>query len=267
MPQIDGPRNSEYCMKDNTVVDIASIRTTCQSCGLYQLCLPMGLNDGDMEKLDTVIKRRRKIERGDHLFRMREAFSMVYAIRSGSVKTYATIENGQEQVTGFHLPGELLGLNAVSTRFHTDSAIALETTSVCEIPFERLENLSGEIPGLSHHLLHVMSEEIQHDHCQLMMISKMPAEARLAKFLLSLSNHFDQRGFSATEFNLSMSRNDIANLLGLAVETVSRLFTHFHEEGLLTVERKHVVLHDIDGLMDVTTKCASYPLPNQYPRK
>ena len=253
-------------MKDNTVVDLASIRTTCQNCSLYQLCLPIALDNGDLERLDTIIKRCRKIERSEHLYRTSEAFNTVYAIRSGSVKTYVTIENGQEQVTGFHLPGELLGLNAVSTRFHTNSAVALETTSVCEIPFERLEGLASEIPGLNHHLLHIMSEEIQHDHCQLMMISKMPAEARLAKFLLSLSDHFEQRGFSATEFNLSMSRNDIANLLGLAVETVSRLFTHFNDEGLLTVERKHVILHDIDGLIELTTKCASYPVPKQSPR-
>ncbi|MDH5178900.1 MAG: fumarate/nitrate reduction transcriptional regulator Fnr [Gammaproteobacteria bacterium] len=252
-------------MKDNNVIELSAIRTTCQSCGLYQLCLPMGLDQGDMDKLDKVIKRQRKIERGDHLYRMRESFTTVYALRSGSVKTYSTIENGQEQVTGFHLPGELLGLNAVSTKFHTDSAIALETSSVCEIPFDRLENLSHEIPSMHHHLLHVMSEEIQHDHCQLMMIAKMPAEARLARFLLSLSYHFSQRGFSSTKFNLSMSRNDIANLLGLAVETVSRLFSHFQDEGLLTVERKSIEIHDMDGLMNVTTKCASHPLPGKSP--
>ena len=253
-------------MKENNVVDLASVRTTCQHCGLYQLCLPIGLNNGDFDRLDSIIKRCRKIERGEHLYRTGEAFTTVFAIRSGSVKTYATIENGQEQVTGFHLPGELLGLSAVSTHVYTDSAIALETTSVCEIPFERLEDLAAEIPGLNHQLLHLMSEEIQHDHCQLLMISKMPAEARLAKFLLSLSEHFGQRGFSATEFNLSMSRNDIANLLGLAVETVSRLFTHFSDEGLLTVERKHIVLHDIDGLVELTSKCTNYPHSKNSPR-
>ena len=248
-------------MKNDTVVDLSAIRTTCQSCGLYKLCLPMGLEGGEMERLDKVIKRRRKIEKGEHMYRMRDAFSTVYAIRSGSVKTYTSIESGSEQVTGFHLPGELLGLNAISTKFHTDSAVALETTSVCEIPFERLEDLTQELPSMQHHLLHIMSEEIQSDHCQLMMIAKMPAEARLARFLLSLSMHFGNRGFSQTEFNLSMSRNDIANLLGLAVETVSRLFSHFQDEGLLTVERKHIIIHDMDGMMDVTTKCPSQPLP------
>ncbi|MDH5407234.1 MAG: fumarate/nitrate reduction transcriptional regulator Fnr [Gammaproteobacteria bacterium] len=247
-------------MKDNKVVDISSIRTTCQNCGLYQLCLPMGLEEGDLDKLDKAIKRQHKVEKGEHLYKMRDAFKTVYALRSGSIKTYSTIENGQEQVTGFHLPGELLGLNSISTKFHTESAIALETSSVCEVPFDRLEELSKEIPSMQHHLLHVMSEEIQSDHCQLMMIAKMPAEARLARFLLSLSYHFSQRGFSATEFNLSMSRNDIANLLGLAVETVSRLFSHFQDNGLMTVERKHVLIHDLDGLMAVTTKCASQPL-------
>ena len=248
-------------MKDESVVDLSALRITCQGCGLYQLCLPMGLAEGDMERLDNVIKRRRKIEKGEHLFRMKDTFTTVYAIRSGSVKTYTSIENGAEQVTGFHLPGELLGLNAVSTQYHTDSAVALETTSLCEVPFDRLEDLTREIPAMQHHMLHVMSQEIQTDHCQLMMIAKMPAEARLARFLLSLSSHFGNRGFSATEFHLSMSRNDIANLLGLAVETVSRLFSHFQDEGLLTVERKHIVIHDVDGLTHATTRCPSQTLP------
>ena len=242
-------------------IDLSALRVTCQSCGLYQFCLPMGLAEGDMERLDSVIKRRRKIEKGEYLYRMHDAFSTVYAIRSGSVKTYTSIESGAEQVTGFHLPGELLGLNAVSTQHHTNSAIALETTSVCEVPFERLEELARDIPSMQHHMLHVMSQEIQSDHCQLMMIAKMPAEARLARFLLSLSAHFGNRGFSATEFHLSMSRNDIANLLGLAVETVSRLFSHFQDEGLLSVERKHIVIHDMDGLMNTTAQGSSQPLP------
>ncbi len=248
-------------MKDKTVVDLSALRVTCESCGLYQLCLPMGLATGDMERLDSVIKRRRKIEKGEHLYRMRDTFSTVYAIRSGSVKTYTSIESGAEQVTGFHLPGELLGLNAISTQYHTNSAVALETTSVCEVPFDRLKDLTRDIPAMQHHMLHVMSQEIQSDHCQLMMIAKMSAEARLARFLLSLSMHFGTRGFSATEFHLSMSRNDIANLLGLAVETISRLFSHFQEEGLLTVERKHIVIHDMDGLMDASTRSPSQSLP------
>lgn len=240
----------------DTVVDLSTLRTTCEKCSLYKLCLPMGLSTGDMDHLDKIIKRHRQIERGDHLFNINEPLVSVFAVRTGSFKSYTVVEDGQEQVTGFHLPGELLGLSAISTAHHTCAAKALETSSICEIPFSRLESLSAKIPELQHHLMHVMSEEIQNDQCKLLLIAKMTAEARLASFLLNLSGRFKLRGYAPNEFNLSMSRNDIANLLGLAVETVSRLFTAFQEDGMLRVERKHVELLDMKRLTVLTTKCA-----------
>lgn len=248
-------------MKSDTVIDFSSVRTGCHNCGLAQICQLAGNVGVDNEEFERMIKRGRKVERGENIFRVNEAFTKVYAIRSGSVKTYASIEDGKEQVTGFHLPGELLGLASISTNVHTESAIALETCSICEIPFNHLENLSKTHPVMQHALLHAMSEEIQYDHHQLTLISRMSAEARLASFLISVSGHFEQRGFSATDFNISMTRSDIANLLGLAVETVSRIFSQFQDKGLLSVERRHIVLRNPEGLKKLSAKYPCYTRP------
>jgi len=222
------------------VVNLASVQNICQQCGIYSLCLPMGLSSGDIDQLDSIIKRRRPLKKGEHLFQAGEDFHAIYALRSGSIKSYLLNEDGEEHIVGFKMPGDLVGLNGINGKKYLNSAKALETSSVCEIPFEQLENLGHEIPGLSHHLIEIMSKEIQEEHHKVAMCSKMPADARLASVIHTLSERFQERGFSAEEFNLSMSRNDIANLLGLAVETVSRLFTQFQEEGILEVDRKHI---------------------------
>ena len=242
-------------MPKNRVVNLSEIRTNCQKCSLYELCMPMGLAEGDLNKLDKVIKRRRPVEKGDYLFRIGDPFKSLFAIRSGSLKTFTSSQDGQDQVIGLHLPGELLGLDAISQEQHACSALALETTSVCEIPFDRMEALSLEIPGLQHHLLKLMSNEIQHDQCHMTVLARMPVESRVASFLINLSERYKARGYSATEFNLSMSRSDIANMLGMAMETISRLFTHFQEQGLLKVDRKHICILDLSGLQKIARKC------------
>ena len=243
-------------MSDQKVVELNQVSQACKRCGLYHLCGPMGLEDGDMAKLDTVMKRRRSVQKGEHLYRLGEAFTSVFAVRSGSFKSYTLLDDGTDQVTGFQLAGDLLGLGAISGDKHTNAAKALETSSVCEIPFDRIESLSGEIPGLQHHMMSLMSEELQHDQCKLVLLAKMPAEAKLATFLLNLSERLASRGYAACEFNLSMSRNDIANLMGMAVETISRLFSQFQEQGLLNADRKHITLLDLDGLRAITASCS-----------
>jgi CRP/FNR family transcriptional regulator len=204
-----------------------------------------------MERLDSIIQRKHPLSRGEYLFQAGTPFRAIYAIRSGSVKTFTATEDGQEQVTGFHLPGEIVGLDAISSETHNCSARALETTSVCEIPYGRLEELSAEISSLQRQLLRVMSKEILQDEHMMMLLGRKAADQRLAALLLSISNRFKQRGFSASEFNLSMSRNDIGNYLGLAVETVSRLFTRFQEEGILEANRKHVRILDLKRLTEL----------------
>ena len=230
------------------VVDITSVKTACQGCSLQTLCLPMGIGAKDLELLDSIIKRRRPLSRAEHVFRLGDRFRAIYAIRSGCIKTYTVTDTGSEQITGFHLPGELIGLDAISNGQHPCAAKALETTSVCEIPFERLEDISTRIPGLQRQLLRLMSKEILADEELLTLLGKKSAEERLAALLLSLSARFKERGFSAKEFRLAMSRNDIGNYLGLAVETVSRLFTRFQQQGLIEVKNKQVVITDMERL-------------------
>lgn len=238
----------------NSVVDIASLQSLCEQCGIYKLCMPMGLSSGDLDALDRIIKRRRPLERGQHLYQAGEQFHSIFALRSGSLKTYVMTEEGEEHIIGIKMPGDLLGLSDINSEKYTRSAKALETCSICEIPYERFEHLTQEIPDLHHHILSMMSREIHHEQDRVTMCKKLSAESRLAGLLLMLSHRFHQRGFSATEFNLSMSRSDIANMLGLAVETVSRLFTQFQEQGLLNVERKHVRLIDLPGLEQLVKK-------------
>jgi CRP/FNR family transcriptional regulator len=236
------------------VIDVTTLHNLCEQCGIFKLCLPSGLNTGDLDTLDRLIKRRRPLERGQHLYHAGDAFQSIYALRSGSLKTYVMTAEGEEHIIGIKMPGDLLGLSDINSTHHTRSAKALETCSVCEIPYERFEHLTQTIPELHHHMLGAMSREIHHEQDRVTMCKKLSAEARLAGLLLTLSQRFAQRGFSATDFNLSMSRSDMANMLGLAVESVSRMFTQFQEHNLLIVERKHVRLLDLTGLEQLLTK-------------
>ncbi len=246
--------------KTEKVVSLKDIKVACQECSLNEICLPVGVASGDLQRLDDIIDRKRPITRGDHLFRSGDVFQSLYAVRAGSLKTYTTSEDGQEQVMGFHLPGELVGLDAIADGNHPLSARALETTSVCEIPFSDLEALSVQLPSLQHQLLRIMSQEIRNDEQNMVVLGQKSAEERLAAFLISLSKRFHHRGFSPNQFNLSMSRGDIGNYLGLALETVSRLFTRFQSEGLLQVDRKHIELLDREKLTAYAgSRCSEQP--------
>ena len=238
-------------MRDRKVIDLPSSNVSCNECSLHQLCLPQSINGNELDKLDNIIERKKPLKRNEYLFQVGSPFDSIYVVRSGSLKTYSPTIDGQEQVTGFHLPGELLGLDAIGSGQHPCVAKAMETTSVCEIPFENLEELTQTMPTLQHQLLRLMSKEIFDDQELMLLLGKKTAEARLSAFLLSISLRFKQRGFSSTEFYLSMSRNDIANYLGLAVETVSRMFTRFQEDGIINAERKHIVINDWDTLQQL----------------
>lgn len=220
------------------------MRRACTSCSLRVLCLPDGMSAEDLARLDEIVMRRRPVGRQAVLFHQGEPMSSIYAVRSGSVKSTTLATDGGEQITGFHLPGELIGLDAIATGTHGCTVTALETSSVCELPFDQLDMLSGQIPGLRRQLLRLMSREIRHDQRALLMLGQKNAEQRLATLLLNLSARLQQRGLSATRFRLSMPRGDIANYLGLAVETVSRLLARFQEQGLLQVAGREVTLLD-----------------------
>ena len=232
------------------VIRLSTRKVECGDCTLFQLCLPIGVDQADLALLDRIIKRRRPVQRGEYLYRAGETFESIYAVKSGSFKTSSFTEEGREQVTGLHLPGELFGMDAIHSGKHCCSAVALERSSVCEIPFGQLEQLGAQIPSLMRQTVRIMSKEILRDK-RMMQIAKCSAPGRLAAFLLSLSERFRERGFAAYEYHLSMSRVDIGNYLGLADETVSRLFTRFQEEGLLAVERRHIRLLDVPRLQAV----------------
>ncbi len=233
--------------------DLSKLKVACSNCTLFELCLPVGIAESDLNLLEHIIKPRRPVQRSEYLFQMGQKFESIYAIRSGSVKTYTLTEDGREQVTGFHLAGELVGLDAISSEYHSCTAKALETTSVCELPYGQLEDLWSRIPSLPRQLLRIMSKEVLHDQSLMTLLGKKSAEERLASYLLSLSTRLGQRGFSPNEFNLSMSRNDIGNYLGLAVETVSRLFTRFQDQKILTVQRRNVRIHDLGALRRIAS--------------
>ena len=219
-------------------------QANCKDCSLSGLCLPLSLNMQDMESLDEIVKRGRPLKKGETLFRQGDAFNSVFAIRSGALRTFSVTDAGEEQITGFHLPSELVGLSGMDTETYPVSAQALETTSVCEIPFERLDELSVLLPQLRRQLMRIMSREIRDDQQMMMLLSKKTADERIATFLINLSARFSARGFSANQLRLPMSRNEIGNYLGLAVETVSRVFTRCQASGLLEAEGKEVRILD-----------------------
>jgi CRP/FNR family transcriptional regulator len=239
MPQIT-PLNQD--------ITLSVIKTACSNCNLRELCLPFGLTLEELERLDDLVSTRRRIKRGDHLYRAGEPFDAIYAIRSGFFKTDVLLEDGRDQVTGFQMAGELLGLDGISTEHHTCNAIALEDSEICSIPFSRLESLSREIHNLQHHFHKVMSREIVRDHGVMMLLGTMRAEERLAAFLLNLSQRFTARGFSHAEFYLRMTREEIGSYLGLKLETVSRAFSKFQEEGYIAVQQKHIRILNVNGL-------------------
>jgi CRP/FNR family transcriptional regulator len=213
----------------------------CSSCSLHQLCLPTGLGDPEMHRLDRIVTRRR-VPRDSNLYRMGDPFTNLYAIHLGHFKTHQLSTDGAEQVTGFQMAGELLGMDAISTDRHHCGAVALEDSEVCEIPFARLQELFIEIPALLRHFHRTMSQEITRDQSVMRLLGNMRAEQRFAVFLVNLSTRYVARGYSSTSFRLRMSREDIGNYLGLTIESISRLLAQFKRQGWLQVDKREIVI-------------------------
>ncbi len=235
------------------VISLTNIKAACKSCTLRELCLPYGLREPDLSAVDKVVKRRHKLKKGELLYRFGDPLKSLYAIRSGALKTTSLLGDGRAQVMGFYLSGELLGMDAINTDHHPCSAEALEASEVCEISYSDLEGLAQEIPGLQHQLLRIMSREITQDEQLLMMLGQMSAEERLASCLMSFSKRRARLGLAESDLKLSMSRRDLGDYLGLALETVSRLFSRFQDEGLISVQGRHVRLHDMERLRTIAT--------------
>jgi CRP/FNR family transcriptional regulator, anaerobic regulatory protein len=225
--------------------------TSCANCNLRELCLPKQIGAEDMMRVEQVVFARRRLKRGDSLFKAGDPFNALYAIRSGFLKTTVLNADGREQVTGFQMGGELLGLDGIGTGRYNGNAVALEDSEACVLPFALIEQLGREIPAIQRNLHSVLSREIVRDHGVMMLLGSMSAEERLAAFLLNLSRRFTARGYSASDFHLRMTREEIGSYLGLKLETVSRLFSRFQTDGLIEVQQKHVRIRDIPGLQTI----------------
>lgn len=232
----------------------ASQPVCCGTCGLRDVCMVEGLSAADLDRLTGMVSLRRRVKRGEPLFRSGDAFDAVYPVHFGFFKTRVTAEDGREQITGFPMPGDVLGFDAISAGAFQCDAIALEDAEVCVVPFRQLEALSREFDSLQRQLHRVLSREIVRDQGVMMLLGTMRAEQRVATFLLSLSRRFEQRGFSPHDFNLRMTREEIGNFLGLKLETVSRTLSRLQEEGVVTVDGKRLRiaqqgrLHELAGV-------------------
>ncbi|MBK9609240.1 MAG: fumarate/nitrate reduction transcriptional regulator Fnr [Betaproteobacteria bacterium] len=229
-------------------MDFQRLKTACSTCSLRDLCMPMGLTADELRQLDSFVDERRRIKRGERLYAAGSTFDALFTVRLGSLKTAVLFEDGREQVTGFHMLGELIGLDGISTEAHTCSAHALEDSEVCLLPFSRLEDFSRRIPALQHHVHRLLSSEIVREQHNMLLLGTMRAEEKLASFLLDLSDRYLRRGYSASEFVLRMTREEIGSFLGLKLETVSRLFSRFQEAGLIIAQQKYIKILDANGL-------------------
>jgi CRP/FNR family transcriptional regulator len=234
------------------IIDVRYPKPACSACDLRDLwCLPIGLKGLEFQQMDSIINRRKRVKRGEYLYRSGDSFRSLYAMRTGFFKTVLNSENGQEHVTGFHMTGELLGLDAICNDSHSCNAIALEDSEICEIPYSALESLCREIPALQHQFHKIMSREISRDHILMVLLSNMHADERLAAFLVNLSQRFEARGYSPVEFHLRMTRGEIGSYLGLKLETVSRTLSKFQDESIITVQNKQLVLNDLVRLKQI----------------
>lgn len=232
----------------------------CQNCSFSHLCLPVSLNKSEIQSLDDIIERKKPLHKSDKLIEVDAPFNALYAVRSGSFKSYVCDSDGEEQIVGFHFPGDIIGFDALRNNKHESYTQALETALVCELPYDTLDDIATQFPKLRHQIMSFMSAELKQDHDMMMLLNKRTAQERLLFFIAHLSKRFEERGFSHKEFNLTMTRNEIGNYLGLTVETISRLLTRFQKEGIIRVDGKLITILDFDKL---DTKLHNSPLASK----
>ncbi len=245
----------DTCMHDPIPLDLVRLRRSCAECSLQQLCLPAGIEGEDLKRLEAVVQRRRALEAGDRLFRIGDPLGSVFVASEGAFKTIGISEAGEEHVLGFHLPGELFGLDAIGTGYHRCEAIALGKARVCELPFNELAGAAAQLPSLQLQLLRVMGQSSDRDQDHLDVLTRRQASERIALFLQGLSDRYRRIGQSGDQFHLPMSRDEIARYLGLALETVSRSFSRLHEEGVIAVRGRRVHIVDATALHASASGC------------
>ncbi len=225
--------------------------TTCPNCKLSELCLPFGLQQNEVAELSRIVKNKRPLQTDELLYWQGHACESLYAIKSGSFRSFITNSGGIEQTMGFYLPGELMGLDSLQHGRFTCSTVALETASVCELPLTHLNELCAKIPSLQTQLIRILGKEIVSDHDKIILLGHRSAKERMATFILMLSYRYTAIGFSSTQFNLSMRRQDIANFLGLTIETVSRQLTFLSQQGVITVKQRGIQIVNLDLLKTI----------------
>lgn len=229
-------------------VPIVEAETGCSGCHLRNACLPGEVSDGQISRLDGLRFERRRVAAGRTLYRQGERFNFFYAVRSGTFKATLILADGREQVSGFYMAGEVMGLDGVAQLEHASNAVALEDSEVCAIAYASLNKPHADGEHLQHIVSRLMSREIVREHRLMLLLGSMSADERLASFLLNLSQRMKARGYSASEFNLRMTRAEIGSYLGLTLETVSRTFSLFQKQKLLQVDKRYVRLHDLEAL-------------------
>lgn len=239
----------------NQVQLAKQLKVSCESCSLSELCLPRGLSLNDISQLDQFIERPRTMEANTLLYQPGDKFFGFFAVRSGGVKTYLTKKTGEQQILGFHLPGEIFGLDGLENSKHRCYASTMENTSYCALPFDKLDELCENLPELRKQVFQLLGHEMNCENSHLLLLGQQTAHERLATFLLGMSSRFKRRGFSAKSFMLPMSRHDIACFLGIAVETVSRLFKSFQDQGIININRKQVDIIDMNALNEMVANC------------
>lgn len=244
----------QFHLTYNNIMVMPSVK--CQNCGINRLCLPVCLNESDVEQLDSIVRRSKPIKKHSVLYHAGESFNGIHVVRSGCLKSYITSRQGEEQILGFYLPGEIIGLNAFDTGVYPSSAKALETSTICSLPYEKLDDLAAYIPNLRQQLMRIMSRKILNDQELVFMLNKKNVDQRLAAFIINLSARYGQRGGDAHCFRLTMKKSDIANYLGMAIETISRLFGKFESSGLIQKNNKEIIINDIGSLSQLAgTSC------------
>jgi len=243
--------NIEIHLASESTTTPHAIKVACSNCNLRELCMPIGFSREEMQKLDQIVATRRRIKQGEVLFSNGDPFNSLYAIRTGFFKTCVSIEDGREQVTGFQMAGEIMGLDGIVNDHHSCDAIALEDAEVCVMPFANVEALSREFPVMQRHVHKMMSREIVRENSVMMLLGNLRAEERLAGFLLNLVQRLHARGFSQSEFSLRMTREEIGSYLGLKLETVSRTFSKFSEQGIIEVKQRYVKILQPEALKEI----------------
>jgi len=235
-------------MKTSATLSTKKPAVACQNCSLSDLCLPRGLNREELELLEKSINKTVKVKKRDYLYHRDDQQHAIYAVKAGAIKTSLSTPDGEEQILGFYLPGDLLGFDAFAHNHHTCDAQALDDSLVCELNMDNFQDLCGKIASMRGQMLRQIGSEIEREHMLLLTLGQMRTEERLATFLSRLSARNAERGFSITEFYLPMARHDLANYLGMAVETLSRMFSRLQDEKVIDVQHRLIKILDMGRL-------------------